>query len=98
MSGLITGTDDTVLLPLAGLLTGLSTIAFGALARLANRRLRAATIAMGLYFFVVMMPFAIAIGEPPALALAGWGPSVALIGLTLDRNTAPHPTSTDAGP
>lgn len=97
VSGLITGTDNTVLLPIAGLLTGLSSIAYGTLARLADRRLRAATIAMGLYFFVVMMPFAIAIGEPPALALAAWGLPIALVGVTLKRNTAPSPNSTDAG-
>lgn len=89
LSGLITGTDNTVLLPIAGLLTGLSTIAYGAFARLADRELRAASIAMGLYFFVVMMPFAIATGEPPALALAGWGLPAALIGFALAQ-APPH--------
>ncbi len=87
VSGLITGTDNTVLLPIAGVLTGLSTITYGVLARLADQRLRAATIAMGLYFFVVMMPFAVATGEPAALALAAWGVPAALIGVAVNRST-----------
>jgi hypothetical protein len=90
VSGLLTGTDNTVLLPIAGLLTGLSTIAYGALAGLAERRLRAASIAMGLYFFVVMMPLAVTTGEPPAFALAAWGLPAALIALTLTPSTTPH--------
>ncbi len=83
LSGLISGTDNTLLLPIAGLLTGVSTIAYGTLARLADQGLRAASIAMGMYFFVVMMPFAIATGEPPALALAAWGIPAALIGFAV---------------
>lgn len=93
LGGLITGTDNTVLLPIAGLLTGLSTIAYGAFARLADRELRAASIAMGLYFFVVMIPFAVATGEPPTLALAAWGLPPALIGFTLTPSTTPQPTT-----
>ena len=94
MSGLVTGTDNTVLLPIAGLLTGSSTIAYGVVARLADRGLRVATVAMGLYFFVVMMPFAVAAGEPPAFALAAWGLPAALIGFTRNSSTTPHPTTT----
>ena len=96
VSGLITGTDNTVLLPIAGVLTGLATLAYGALARRASRGLRAATIATGLYFFVVMMPFAAATGEPPALALAAWGVPIALLGLTINRCAARHPGTTGA--
>ncbi len=98
LSGLVTGTDDTVLLPIAGLLSGLSTVAYGAFARGADRRLRAATTAMGLYFFAVMVPFAVATGEPPALVLAAWGLPTALIGLTLDRSPDRRPTTADGGP
>jgi hypothetical protein len=89
ISGLITGAENTVLLPIGGLLTGVSAIAYGALARQADRRLRAASVAMGLYFAVVMMPFAVTTGEPPALILAAWGLSAVLIGGTLKRNRTP---------
>jgi hypothetical protein len=84
VSGLVTGTESSVLLPIAGLLTGASIAAYGALARCATRGLRAAAIASGLYFFVVMMPFAVASGEPAVLALAAWGIPIVTIGLALN--------------
>ncbi len=71
VSGLVVGTENEILLPGAALLTALSSIAYGALARPATGRLRAAFIAMGLYFFVVMLPFLAATGEPNSLAIAG---------------------------
>ncbi len=89
VSGLVTGTENDILLPMAALLTALSSIAYGALARLADRRLRVASVVMGLYFFAVMLPFAIA-GEPNSLAIGGWGIPAALIGLAISRGTAPR--------
>ncbi len=89
VSGLVTGTENDVLLPMAALLTALSSVAYGAFARLADRRLRVASTVMGLYFFAVMLPFAIT-GEPNSLAIGGWGIPAALIGLAITRGTAPR--------
>lgn len=88
LSGLIAGTENGVLLPVAAMLTALASAAYAALAKLADRRLRAASLAMGLYFVLVMMPFLAITGEPNSFAIAGWGIPAALIGLAVTRSPA----------
>lgn len=83
VGGFVAGTEIETLLPIAALLTAVSSIAYGTLARLADRRFRASSIAMGLYFFVAMMPFLAITGEPNSLAIAGWGIPAVLIGLAV---------------
>lgn len=86
VSGLVAGTENETLLPIAGLLTAVSSIAYGTLARGSDRRLRTASVVMGLYFVVVMVPFPAIAGETNSLAIAGWGIPAVLIGLTVHRS------------
>ncbi len=92
-SALVNGTENELLLPVAALLTALSSIGYGTFARNAPRRLRSANIALGLYFFVAMLPFLAVTGEPNSFAIAGWGVPALLIGLTINLDNARHPIS-----
>ncbi|MFM7535383.1 MAG: hypothetical protein ACKO91_06260 [Acidimicrobiales bacterium] len=83
VSGLVAGTENETLLPIAALLTAVSSIAYGTLARHADRQLSAASVSMGVYFFAVMMPFLAITGETNSLAIAGWGIPTALMGLAV---------------
>ena len=91
VSGLVAGTENETLLPIAALLTAVSSIAYGTLARRSDRGLGTASVVMGLYFVVVMVPFPAIAGETNSLAIAGWGIPAVLLGLTvhLSRHSVP---------
>lgn len=84
VASLLQGHDDSFLIPVGALLTALAMTVYGVvvLRRGAARgAARWASLAMGLYPFVVMFPVLALTGQPSPVLIALWGVPTAAVGL-----------------
>lgn len=90
LQALVSGNDDSPLLPVAAVLTAFGMLLVSiAVLRTAhwNGWTWIAPLLCGLYPFLAMFPFIIISDEPNPWAIAGWGLCWALLGLAMRANT-----------
>jgi len=98
--GFAIGSDDSPLLPLGALTTGMGMVVVGFAAMRARRWSgwhRPMPLLAGLYPFIAMFPILAATGQPPELTIALWGVLWLLLGLAM-RAEASAPASMSLRP